>query len=523
MRVYLNEDLDETHDFDKAKDISIDIVYEDRDIELEELQTDLHKPLRKKGGEKVKTRLRDKTFNMQFFSYNDNTQIEDDDDLATEIDNIFPEDPDSDNEDRFVEIRIIFKNINDDKNLNNDNNYQLQPAQPPPLLLHLSSEPMDEDKEEEKMMETVQPPTCKAILPLSAPKLRQKRIGRYFDHKLQRMAHYVILYWDSPSDDRLNIDHDTDSKSHSYLYDIQESNTLSKDLCAQKLMKTAYRLQPLEVETEYAFHIKAYLVNTNRESTWSNPLVVNTPKVLPLLPTPRYIQIVTLMDDRLFIRFDPGFVAKSHEKLTYWYKEYNVYQSAAFGVAAHDKPFGGFDSNYKVTPNTMYQIVIWSENTTANKCSKESQPLLIKTPPSSSEFLEPSYRPNPPANISAVYNDESGEIVLFWGLPENTFGDLIEYQVTVGTSEPMMVQDLPFYMDYAETQIIEVITICDIYNQKYKSDIGFYEINANDINNVTVNAYLPQNENDIDACDDIINATDDDDDKQNIDHILRQK
>ena len=78
---------------------------------MDDIKQDSRSKLRKKGN-LIKSRMRDKSYNIQLFSYHDTIQIEDDDDLETEIESIFPEDTDSDHEqqhdDKRVEFRIIF-------------------------------------------------------------------------------------------------------------------------------------------------------------------------------------------------------------------------------------------------------------------------------------------------------------------------------------------------------------------------------------------------------------------------------
>ena len=82
--------------------------YHDRDIELEDLLSDLKSKFRKKG-DKIKARLRDKSYSIDFFSYEYGNAIEDDDDLITEIESVFPEEPDIEpDEDTIIELRIIF-------------------------------------------------------------------------------------------------------------------------------------------------------------------------------------------------------------------------------------------------------------------------------------------------------------------------------------------------------------------------------------------------------------------------------
>ena len=77
-----------------------------------------------------------------------------------------------------------------------------------------------------------------------------------------------------------------------------------------------------------------------------------------------------------------------------------------------------------------------------------------------------NYRPNPPKTILAIYDNESQEIILFWQLPSNTFGDMIQYKVTVGNLESVIIDNFPFYIDYNDKEEIEIVTICDIQNKK---------------------------------------------------------
>eukprot|EP01083_Nonionella_stella_P151180 482733_1 len=114
IRVYLNKDLDATIDFDKTEDRFIDMEYEERDITLEDVEIDSKLKFRKMRSE-TKARIRDKTYNVAFFSYHEHLDIEDDDDLATEIETMYPDSAESDEEGdppqtrKMVELRIVFK------------------------------------------------------------------------------------------------------------------------------------------------------------------------------------------------------------------------------------------------------------------------------------------------------------------------------------------------------------------------------------------------------------------------------
>eukprot|EP01084_Bolivina_argentea_P270800 460543_1 len=113
IRLYLNKDLDKTNNFDSSQDVYVDIEYDEREISLADLEIDLKSKFRRKSKE-ISARIKDKSYDIQVFSYHENIHIEDDDDLLTEIEAIFPDHSDSDetpenlNIDKMVALRIVF-------------------------------------------------------------------------------------------------------------------------------------------------------------------------------------------------------------------------------------------------------------------------------------------------------------------------------------------------------------------------------------------------------------------------------
>eukprot|EP01083_Nonionella_stella_P253543 872313_1 len=117
IRVYLNKNLDKNKDFDKSNDVSVDMDYVKMcHITLEDVKIGSKSALKNKG-QNIKDRMNDHTFDIIFFSYNEHLYIEDDDDLATEIDNIYPDESESDEEadaqqeQEVVELRMIFRKL----------------------------------------------------------------------------------------------------------------------------------------------------------------------------------------------------------------------------------------------------------------------------------------------------------------------------------------------------------------------------------------------------------------------------
>eukprot|EP01084_Bolivina_argentea_P289947 497977_1 len=452
IRVYLNKELDKTEMFDKSQDISVNIIYDDRDIELEDLVNDIRSKFRKKG-QSIKNRFRDKSYVTKFFSYsNEDIEIEDNDDLIAEIDDIFPdEDYSNEIDDKSVELRAVFHKK---KQLCRHN-------QDPKTCLKCNPKPIE----------------------LIPPQLIMKRLDRYYDYKVQRMAYKAIFQWNAINQ------YEIDEKSNDILlYDVEEMNTKSNLLSGRNISCLTYTAKTLEANKQYAFQIKSCLMTNNvviTESKYSEPISVNTPFPPKLLPRPMHLQVVTLLPDRLFIKFDPGFVHESNHKMRYWFKEKNVYGSVPFGIAEYPRPAGGFSKEYPVIPNIWYQIIVYCEDLNTNQQGLESKPLFIKSPVNQNVFNY-NYKPQIPENFEAVYDRECKEIEVFWDVPKETYGDSIQYEIKMndeGNYE--IINNLPCRISM-KTQILEIVTVCEFQNNSYRSDQGLYVIDVTDIDNIRV-------------------------------------
>eukprot|EP01084_Bolivina_argentea_P249573 417855_1 len=173
IKIYLNKDFDKTKDFNKQHDVCIDITmekdYDSEKYHLTDLIIDVKSKLKihtELQTTAINIRLKDKSYNIIFLSYKLNTPIHNDNALTQEIETILS---DNNSEHKILELRIIFI-----------------------------------------------PP---------APKLYQKRIGRYYEPIIRHMAYYCILKWNKP-----NMNNDI-----VWLYDIKETNTNINNLCPYKI------------------------------------------------------------------------------------------------------------------------------------------------------------------------------------------------------------------------------------------------------------------------------------------------
>eukprot|EP01084_Bolivina_argentea_P279289 477460_1 len=191
---------------------------------------------------------------------------------------------------------------------------------------------------------------------LIPPQLRIKKIKHIYFQSEKRMVLTAELEW-SISDKTLQI---YPLDMNQFTFDICENLQFkSHEYVARvKNNKTCTDLLPLEVDTEYEFQINMFseeMLPTLQPSPWSKPIHIRTPKPPNLLPTPKYLQITTLLPNLMELKWDPGFAPYEKDEIFYVIKEHLQFSQHPF-VARYPIPTGKLSP---LKPNTSYQITVY--------------------------------------------------------------------------------------------------------------------------------------------------------------------
>eukprot|EP01083_Nonionella_stella_P233146 821781_1 len=297
---------------------------------------------------------------------------------------------------------------------------------------------------------------------LQAPQLRLKRMRHYFFEDDSRIAISAEVEWNL-SRDMLHI-----YPSAAFTFEIKENLKYKAHEYVSRVPagKMCEVLSPLDANEEYAFQIKMFDEQkpSLAHSPWSDPLCVCTPLPPNRLPIPAYVQVTMLLPHIIELRWDTGFAPEPQHKATYIIKEHLQFAHYPF-VAQYTIPMGKLSP---LTPNTQYQFTL---HTSYNgKDSAESAALAVVTPPL--DFSEKKdYKPSPPIYVQQSIDEDYNEIVLFWTLPPNTFGN-IHYIILDLPQHPHLVLDelpcrIPIPMQKTP---IRIVTVTKINNQEYQSN-----------------------------------------------------
>eukprot|EP01083_Nonionella_stella_P301215 1032098_1 len=119
IKIHINEDLERTHHFDKTRDRTAFIDINRDDAQLVTLSEDIPRAFR--AYKDIKSKVRDNNSKIHFFSYTEGqVEIDNNDDLMTEIDFVYPESSSEDDglddtkyepRNKYVNIRAIFMPI----------------------------------------------------------------------------------------------------------------------------------------------------------------------------------------------------------------------------------------------------------------------------------------------------------------------------------------------------------------------------------------------------------------------------
>ncbi len=107
-----------------------------------------------------------------------------------------------------------------------------------------------------------------------------------------------------------------------------------------------------------------------------------------------------------------------------------------------------------------------------------------------------NYKPQSPNNIYGMVDDEykydesdhKMDIIIFWTLPPNTYGNEIKYRIKIDQNEHEMIEELPLRVGM-DINVLEIVTVVKIDNDIYTSKPGLYsfKIHANEIKIIVIN------------------------------------
>eukprot|EP01084_Bolivina_argentea_P274710 468283_1 len=388
IRVCINKQYELTKDIDHTQDVWKWIQLQKQSIELSSVKEEIPFVFRYSNYFKRLFFNNNTKYEWKLYSYHTNTaeiEIEDNDDLQSEIDEFLPSDH-SDDEQHYLKLRVIFFN---------------------------------------------------KIISISAPKLCLDRIEHHYESAKISIA--VTIRWS------ISIDVANSYPNNKFTFHIKENNKFAShkyvsciewdygDLKRFYSAKTV--LSPLDASTKYEFQIKMFdTEQPTITSPWSDPLIVITPSPPKYLPSPKYLQITKLLPTITMLRWDCGFAPNQDQNISFEIKEYEHYSQHPF-VARYQVPTGALSP---LAPSTKYRFTAYTkldENT-----SMESIPIEIITPPN--DWCASDYKPSPPINIEQVLDKQYDEINLIWPLPPNTFGDKIYFEL-ICSDEIIKIEELP--------------------------------------------------------------------------------
>eukprot|EP01083_Nonionella_stella_P242045 844655_1 len=474
IRVYINKEYLKRENFDASQDIWKLAELERDAIEIDCLRQDIPQAFRK--AKSFKPLFKSDEYEMKFYSYDPqkaDIEIEDDDDLQTELETAglnISDNSDSDdvtNENKYLKLRVVFE-----KNTPSDD----APRTPTPPAIsapHTPTPPPEDVSSPQQHHEYTGTPQHHPRNPISssssdlqAPQLRLKRMRHYFLEEEQQNASRIAisaeLEW-NVSPDTLDM-----YPSASFTFRIKENLKFkAHEYVSQIIGKTCEVLSPLDVNEEYEFQINMFdeQMPSLPPSPWSDPLRVRTPSPPHRLPTPTHVQVTTLLPRLLQLRWDAGFAPEPQHTVTYIIKEYLQFGQHPF-VAQYTIPTGKLSP---LEPNTRHQITL---STSYNgKESPESKALAVVTPPL--DFCETKdYKPSPPIDIQQRVDEEYDEIVLFWTLPPNTFGNKIHYIILGLPEKPYFALDeLPWRIPRPMKRThVRIVTVASFDGREFESN-----------------------------------------------------
>eukprot|EP01083_Nonionella_stella_P242044 844652_1 len=474
IRVYINKEYLKRENFDASQDIWKLAELERDAIEIDCLRQDIPQAFRK--AKSFKPLFKSDEYEMKFYSYDPqkaDIEIEDDDDLQTELETAglnISDNSDSDdvtNENKYLKLRVVFE-----KNTPSDD----APRTPTPPAIsapHTPTPPPEDVSSPQQHHEYTGTPQHHPRNPISssssdlqAPQLRLKRMRHYFLEEEQQNASRIAisaeLEW-NVSPDTLDM-----YPSASFTFRIKENLKFkAHEYVSQIIGKTCEVLSPLDVNEEYEFQINMFdeQMPSLPPSPWSDPLRVRTPSPPHRLPTPTHVQVTTLLPRLLQLRWDAGFAPEPQHTVTYIIKEYLQFGQHPF-VAQYAIPVGKLSP---LEPNTRYQVTLYTSYN--GKDSPESKALAVVTPPQHFSQMR-DYKPSPPNDIQQRVDEEYNEIVLFWSLPPNTFGNNIHYlMLDLPQNREFPLHELPCRIPIPiQRTPVRIVTVTSFDGREYRSN-----------------------------------------------------
>eukprot|EP01084_Bolivina_argentea_P174511 302294_1 len=463
VRVYINKQYELTHDIDANKDIWKLAELNSNPIDLESLKQDIPDAFR--NVKLLKPLFQNTTlYRLHIYGYDTTKaeiEIDNDEDLQDEIDSFITSDNDTDddvfNQNKYLKVRVVFEKLCIDPNTTNE--------------IKIDDETSDTN-----------------IYHFIAPKLYLKRIRHYFHKQTKQMAISVELEW-IISQTTL----DTYPSSMFAFYIRENLRYCQHEYVSETFGQTNQVLAPLDVSTKYEFQIKMFdkLQPLLHKSQWSKPFIVLTPSPPNNTPTPKYLQITTLLPHLVEIKWDPGFAPPQQQEIIYIVKEYLQFATHPF-VAKYPIPTGKLSP---LKPNTQYQISIYTSYN--NIDSPDSKSIQFITPLNNFNEIEKYIQPSPPINIQQSIDDEYNEIILMWNLPPNTFGTNIHYKILdlpQQNDAEYEVYELPCRMPRALQNVkIRIITVTELNDREYLSKPIQIILNGNN----SIPKTIPEEPNDL--------------------------